>query len=152
MANKDAVGLEGPEFEMTVERGKIREFARATQSHHPEYLDDTQPPVEPTFLTTVSFWQPADAGALWAKLDIDGRRLLHGEQEYVFFVHPPRAGTALKAKTRVEEIYEKEGRRGGTMTFVVTVTDFRDEGGTLVAQARSTAIETGQAPPTGASA
>ena len=30
------------------------------------------------------------------------------------------------------------------MTFVITVTEFRDESGTLVAEARSTAIETGQ--------
>ena len=47
-------------------------------------------------------------------------------------------------QTRVEEIYEKEGKRGGAMTFVVTVTEFRDATGTLVAEARSTAIETGK--------
>ena len=32
-------------------------------------------------------------------------------------------------RRRVDEIYEKEGKRGGTMTFVVTVTEFRDEYG-----------------------
>jgi hypothetical protein len=32
------------------------------------------------------------------------------------------------------------------MTFVVTVTEFRDAAGELVAEARSTAIETGKAP------
>jgi hypothetical protein len=148
MVNKNAVGLEGPGFEMMVERGKVREFARATQSRHPEYLDDPAPPIPPTFLTSVSFWQPPEANELWAKLGIDGHRLLHGEQEYEFFWQVPRAGTALVARTRVEEIYEKEGKRGGTMTFVVTVTDFHNTEGDLVAQARSTAIETGK-PPTG---
>ena len=49
-------------------------------------------------------------------------------------------------RTRVEDILEKEGRRGGTMTFVITVTEFRDDDGRLVAEARSTAIETGRAP------
>ena len=44
----------------------------------------------------------------------------------------------------MEEIYEKEGKRGGVMTFVVTVTEFRDPAGKLVAEARSTAIETGK--------
>jgi hypothetical protein len=131
---------------MTVERGKVREFARATQSHSAEYLDQPQPPIEPTFLTTVNFWQPPEAAELWRTLDIDGRRLLHGEQEYEFFGRVPTAGTQLTARTRVEEIYEKEGKRGGTMTFVITVTDFHDEGGELVARARSTAIETGKAP------
>ena len=32
------------------------------------------------------------------------------------------------------------------MTFVVTVTEFRDASGTLRAEARSTAIETGKPP------
>jgi hypothetical protein len=32
------------------------------------------------------------------------------------------------------------------MTFVEVVTEFRDPDGTLVAEGRSTAIETGQAP------
>ncbi len=77
---------------------------------------------------------------------MDLRRLLHGEQEYVFPKGPPRAGTRLTAQSRVEAVYEKEGKRGGTMTFVVTVTDFTDEAGDLVAQARSTAIETGRPP------
>ena len=35
------------------------------------------------------------------------------------------------------------------MTFVVTVTEFRDESGKLVAEARSTAIETGKPPTEG---
>src|SRR5258708_30020016 len=109
---------------MTVERGKVREFARATQSQHAEYLDDPEPPIEPTFLTTVSFWQPPDAAELWRKLDIDGRRLLHGEQEYEFFWRVPRAGGQLMARTSLEEMDEKEGKRGGTMTSVVTVHDF----------------------------
>jgi len=149
MANKEAVGLEGPVFEMDIEKGKVREFARATQSHNAEYLDDPQPPIPPTFLTSVTFWQPPEASELWRKLDIDGRRLLHGEQEYVFFGgRTPRAGMSLMARSRVEEIYEKEGKRGGTMTFVVTVTDFHTPEGELVAQARSTAIETGKPPTT----
>jgi len=35
------------------------------------------------------------------------------------------------------------------MTFIETVTEFRDPSGRLVAEARSTAIETGQAPTKG---
>jgi hypothetical protein len=149
MVNKQAVGLEGPVFELAIERGKVREFARATQSAHPEYVEDPEPPIPPTFLTTVVFWQPPEAADLWRQLDIDGRRLLHGEQEYEFFRRVPRAGERFTARTRVEEIYEKEGKRGGTMTFVVSATEFRDVEGTLVARARSTAIETGQAPTPG---
>jgi hypothetical protein len=75
---------------------------------------------------------------------MDLRRLLHGGQEYVFHGPPPAAGSELSVQTRVDEIYEKEGKRGGVMTFVVTVTEFRDAAGILVAEARSTAIETGR--------
>jgi hypothetical protein len=146
VVNKATVGRAGPRFELSVERGKIREFARATGSSSPEYLDAANPLVPPTFLATVVFWQPPEADDLYRSLDIDPRRLLHGEQEYLYTGEPPRAGAVLHAQTVVEEIYDKEGKRGGVMTFVVLRTDFTDANGVIVAQARSTAIETGQPP------
>ena len=146
MANKDMVGRTGPSFTMEIERGKIREFARATGSKSPEYLDREDAVIPPTFLTSVIFWQPAEAGELHKQVAIDPRRLLHGEQEYLFTGAPPRAGARLHAQTTVEEIYDKEGKRGGAMTFVVMRTDFTDDDGVVVAQARSTAIETGRPP------
>jgi hypothetical protein len=142
VVNKNTVGRTGPKFDIVVERGKIREFASATGSARPEYLDDPEPVSPPTFLTTVAFWQPDEANDIYRELDIDLRRLLHGEQEFVFLREPPRAGTVLHAQATVEEIYEKEGRRGGVMTFVVMRTDFSDDDGAVVAQSRSTLIET----------
>lgn len=146
MANKDAVGREGAAFSMTVERGKIREFARATGGSNDRYTNARDAPIPPTFLTSSTFWQPPAAASIWKDVDIDLRRLLHGGQEYVFFGPPPAAGDELTVQSRIEDIFEKEGKRGGTMTFVVTVTDFKDPSGRLVVQARSTAIETGRAP------
>jgi hypothetical protein len=148
MVDKSKVGLSDEPATMPLERGKIREFAKACRSANPAYVDDPRPSVPPTFLTTVNFWMGSGTSPL-AQLDIDLRRLLHGGQEYVFYGPPPRAGTDLTFQTRVDKIYEKEGKRGGTMTFVETVTEFRDPEGRLVAEARSTAIETGQAPTKG---
>jgi hypothetical protein len=145
VVDKSRVGLSDEPSEIPIERGKIREFARACMTNNPEYVADRAPAVPPTFLTTTNFWTSAGTSPL-AKLDIDLRRLLHGGQEYVFHGPPPHAGTELTFQTRVDKIYEKEGKRGGTMTFVETVTEFRDQAGTLVAEARSTAIETGKAP------
>jgi N-terminal half of MaoC dehydratase len=145
MVDTSAVGATDEPFPMTVERGKIREFAKATMSENPDYLEDPSPPIEPTFLTSVSFWSPPGR-SVFSKVKMDLRRLLHGGQEYIFHGPPPHAGEELTVQTRVDEIYEKEGKRGGTMTFVVTVTEFRDTSGTLRAEARSTAIETGKAP------
>lgn len=144
MVDTSAIGATDEPFEMVVERGKVREFAIACKSHHPDYLDDPHPVMPPTFLTTTAFWSPPGQ-SVFSKVKMDLRRLLHGGQEYRFHGPPPRAGTKLTVQTRVEDIYEKEGKRGGTMTFVVTVTEFRDSRGTLVAEARSTAIETGKA-------
>jgi hypothetical protein len=146
MADKDAVGRAGPRFEMTIERGKIREFARATGSRHPAYFDEEDAVIPPTFLTTSAFWSPPDEDGFMAALDINPHRALHGEQEYVFTGVPPRAGARLHAQTVVEEIYDKEGARGGVMTFVIMRTDFTDDEGLVVAQARTTAIETGRPP------
>jgi hypothetical protein len=145
VVDSSKVGLTDEPATMPVERGKIREFARACMTTNPDYVTDAAPSVPPTFLTTTNFWMSAGTSPL-AKLDIDLRRLLHGGQEYVFHGPPPKAGTQLTFQTRVDKIYEKEGKRGGSMTFVETVTEFRDPAGTLVAEARSTAIETGKAP------
>ena len=144
MIDGSKVGLTDEAATMPVERGKIREFARSCMSDDPEYVESPSPVILPTFLTTVNFWMNSETSPL-AQVGLDLRRLLHGSQEYIFHGPPPRAGDDLTFQTRVDAIYEKEGKRGGTMTFVETVTEFRDAEGTLVAEARSTAIETGKA-------
>jgi hypothetical protein len=73
---------------------------------------------------------------------MDLRRGLHAEQEYVFYGPPPRAGTRLYVRSRISDIYEKESRTAGTLTFAVMVTEFRDGEGRLVAEARLTGVET----------
>ena len=92
-----------------------------------------------------SFWNHAGAMPTLG-LDFDLARLLHGGQEFVFHGPPPRTGTTLIGQMRVSDAYEKEGRRGGTMSFIEVVTDFHDTAGTLVAEAKIVLIVTGQAP------
>ncbi|CAO5152770.1 N-terminal half of MaoC dehydratase [Frankia sp. AiPs1] len=135
-------------YTMPLERGKIREFAAATGSASPAYVDDPAPPIPPTFLRTQIFWSPADGSGpkLPDGLELDVRRILHGQQEYIFFGPPPRAGEELTVTSRVESVTEKQGRRGGTMTVIVFVDDFANGEGALVAQGRQTVIQTGRAP------
>jgi hypothetical protein len=146
MANFAARGAAGTPFRMPLERGKILEFAAATRSDNPAYWEDEHPVVPPTFLTTQMFWQEwaGDAANPWHHVELDQRRGMHAEQEYVFYGPPPRAGTTLTARSRIEDVYTKAGRRGGTLTFAVMVTEFRDDAGRLVAEARLTGVETGQ--------
>jgi hydroxyacyl-ACP dehydratase HTD2-like protein with hotdog domain len=148
MDPNEAVGITDEPTTIPVERGKIREFALACHDANPEYTDAESPPVPPTFLTVRNFWMTSATSPL-ARVGLDLRRLLHGGEEYVFHGPPPRAGDELTMQTRIDRIYEKSGRRGGTMTFVESVTEFRDPDGTLRVECRSTAIETGRAPSPG---
>jgi hypothetical protein len=133
---------------MVVERGKIREFARATKSSNPDYTQGEHPLSPVTFLSASAFWQDESTSA-WGDAPRNFERILHGEQEFVFFGEPPRAGALLTGVSRIDRVYEKEGRRGGAMTFTDLVTEFRDRSGHLVAESRSTMIETGQTPGSG---
>jgi N-terminal half of MaoC dehydratase len=148
MANFAARGMTGTPFRMALERGKIREFAAATRSGNPAYWGDERPVIPPTFLTTQMFWQEwaGDDASPWQAVEFDQKRGMHAEQEYVFHGPPPRAGAALTAQSRITEIYTKQGRRGGTLTFASMVTEFRDESGRLVAEAKLTGVETAQVP------
>lgn len=73
---------------------------------------------------------------------MDLRYVLHGEQEFLFYGEPIRAGDHLTVSVWIEPVTEKQGRRGGTMRFGRVITDFVDEAGAVRARARSTTIET----------
>jgi N-terminal half of MaoC dehydratase len=138
-----AIGDHGEPFEVVIEAGKIREFARATKAHgdtwnRPEAVSP------PTYLTADRFWAgPGDQ--VLDRANVNWARILHGEQEYVFHGPPPKAGDRLTARQIVENVFEKEGRRGGSMKFVVVLTEYHTGDGHLVAEARITVIETSQA-------
>jgi len=126
-----------------IERGKVREFARATGSGNPAY-DAPDAPVPPTFLTTArAFWtvERTDLG-----IDFELARLLHGEEEYEFFGPPPQAGEELTFEVRAGDRWEKEGKRGGKMRFAQIITEYRDGSGALRAVQRTTLLETTKAP------
>lgn len=145
MVDKSALGAEGKEFELAVERGKIREFATATRSTNPAYFD-TNPPIPPTFLTTAFFWEEyVDDANPWHLVDMSQERGMHAEQEYRIVGEVPRAGDTLLCRSYIDEIYDKDSKSGGTLTFVVMVTEFRNESGELVAEARLTGVEKQQA-------
>ncbi len=150
MMDRSAVGKQGAEFELDVERGKIHEFARAIRADDPAYFRREHQPSPPTFLTTMFFWEElVPGGNPWHLVAMSQERGMHAEQEYIFHGPPPVAGTRLRCRSRIESIYEKAGKRGGTLTFAVMVTEFRDDSGRLVAEARMTGVETERAPEEG---
>lgn len=135
-----AVGDTGTPYEMPIERGKIREFARATKAVDPIY-DTADPPVPPTFLITSCWWTRPGSSVL----EQSGRewsRLLSGGAEFRVVGPALHCGEVLTARQRVTEIYERSGRRGGRMTFLVFTTEFRRRDGSLAAEERHTTIVT----------
>jgi hypothetical protein len=85
--NRGVVGKEFPPYAVTVERGKIKEFARAIGDSNPLYLDDRVGAASewgdiiapPTFPITFRD-EGADTNALLRELGTDISRVLHGEQ------------------------------------------------------------------------
>ena len=139
--NTDVKGKEYPPFTVTVERGKIKEFARAIGDLNPFYLDDRVGQASewgdiiapPTFPTTFRD-ETADTGQLLHDLGIDISRVLHGEQEFEHW-KPIRPGETYLCRTRVVDIYEKTGR-SGPMAFVVRETAVTDGDNDIVATVR----------------
>ena len=71
----------------------------------------------------------------------DLSRALHGEQRFDYH-GPMRPGMKLAVSTRPGRSWEKEGRRGGTLRFSESITEYRDEQGELVVTATSVGIIT----------
>ncbi|MBX6378241.1 MAG: MaoC family dehydratase N-terminal domain-containing protein [Clostridia bacterium] len=149
MAGKGDIGRVTAEVRrFPVELGKVREFARAIGEDNPVFYDEARareagfaaPPAPLTFAETLRFW--SDAPPVYEQLGLDLRFVLDGGREFEYR-RPVVAGEVLSAVTKVVDVYEKAGKRGGTMTFVILETTFVDEKGEVVLLSRQTLIQTG---------
>ena len=120
---------------------RVREGGEGPEPGVPRRGDGALAP--PTFLMTIAHWI-GDLGETRQAVKLDYRRLLHGEQEFEY-VKPIRAGDVLTFRSRTKDVFEKEGKRGGTMMFVIGETEFTNQRGEVVAYMRNTAIETADA-------
>ncbi|OLC37458.1 MAG: hypothetical protein AUH81_06050 [Candidatus Rokubacteria bacterium 13_1_40CM_4_69_5] len=143
--NKGILGKEYPPYAVTVERGKIKEFARAIGDLNPFYLDDSVGRASPwgdviappTF--AISFRdEVADSSALLRDLGVDISRVLHGEQEFEIFRQLTPGQTYL-CRTKVLDVYEKTGR-SGPLAFVVRETAVTDRTNEIVATMRHVTV------------
>jgi acyl dehydratase len=143
--NMSVKGKEYAPFSVTVERGKIKEFARAIGDLSPFYLDDAVGKAgpwgdiiaPPTFPITFRD-ENADTGLLLRELGVDIGRILHGEQEFEHFT-PIRPGQTYLCRLRIADIYEKAGK-SGPMAFVVRETTVTDSDNDIVALMRGTTV------------
>jgi acyl dehydratase len=139
--NRSVLGKEYPPYPVTVERGRLKDFARAIGDLNPFYLDDRAGAASewgdviapPTFPITFRD-ERADSAALLSDLGVDISRVLHGEQEFEMF-RPIRPGETFVCRSRITDIYEKTGR-SGPMAFVARETAVTDRTGEIVAVIR----------------
>ena len=68
---------------------------------------------------------------------------LHAEQHFEYHRHP-RPGDVLSVTVRSGDTWERQGRRGGTLRFSESITEYRDQNGELVVTARAVGVRTSQ--------
>ena len=66
---------------------------------------------------------------------------LHAEQHFEYH-QPLKAGDVLTVTTKPGETWEKQGRRGGKLTFSEGITEYRNQDGELVVTARGIGVRT----------
>ena len=145
MVDHSIVGTEMGGTKMIVELGKVREFAKAILDDDPAYGTDT-PPIPPTYTMVMAHW-PAPSGgqgAALASLGLDLLRILHAGQEYEYLA-PIAVGDTLTTRSRISDLSEKEGRKGGTLTFITSETTFSNQRGEDVLIARNIIVQTSKA-------
>ncbi len=143
MIDHKYIGHVEPAFEVLVEKGRLKFFAKATGQTDPVYTDDEAAhaaghpalPVPPTFLFCLEMEAP-DPAAIRNLLGMDYRRLLHGEQGFVY-ERMAYAGDVLTFEQRVEDIYDK---KNGALEFVVRKTIVTNQRGESVAQLRTVSV------------
>lgn len=142
---------------LRVEAGKVAEFAHALRDENPVHHDASAAddrgfearPAPLTFTRTAYFprYRPAgiDETAIQGfDLGFREQYTVHGEQAYEF-ERPLVVGDVLSGETTLVDAFERDGSRGGTMTFAILETVYRDRADEPVVSARSTVIETGGA-------
>lgn len=146
MVDRSIVGTEMGGSQMVVERGKVMEFARAITDDNPAYFED-DPAIPLTYTMAIAHWPPPTGGGQGSKLaslGLDLLKILHAGQEYEY-LGEIKVGDTLTTRSVISDVYEKEGKAGGTMLFVVSETTFTNQHSEDVLKSRTILVQTSKA-------
>lgn len=144
MIDRAQIGRTWPSWEVEIEKGRLRLFAKAIGETRDIYTDEAAAKAAgyrsilapPTYAFCLLAENPSPTHYL-ADVGIPVGQVLHGEQEYTF--HDIMcAGERVRVTRRVADIYEK---KGGTLEFVVFESEVRASGtNDLIASGRQVMI------------
>jgi len=142
---------------LEVEAGKVSEFARALKDESVDGREDAEADSQKSTLVPLTFtrtayfprYRPSGVDAI-RPFDLGFQReyRVHGEQEYEF-ERPVRVGDVLSGEVTLTDVYQREGDRGGMMTFAEFEIEYRDADDKPVLTERQTIIETARSVETG---
>ena len=145
------IGTVVDEVLIDVERGKIREFVRATAVEDPVHTDieaavaagfDAEPA---TATHVVVAGHHRDQAAVVAALGLDIQRIVVGSVSWRY-LRPLTAGDRLRGIRRLVADESRTGRRGGAMRMVTLETEYLDAAGSPVVRQTEVLVERGAAP------
>ncbi|WP_396927359.1 MaoC family dehydratase N-terminal domain-containing protein [Mycolicibacterium sp.] len=137
------IGTQLPTTTVTVDRGRLRFFAKAIGETNPVYTEldaaiaagHPDLPAPSTFLFSIELEAP-DPFAYLAALGVDLRFVLHGEQSFVYH-QPAYPGDELVAHPRITDVYTK---KAGALEFIAKETTVTRIDGTPIADLRSVIV------------
>lgn len=137
---KEHIGLTTDCYKVNVEQGHIRRFCQAIGDENPLFLDEEQASqsVYRGIIAPLTFPIALSDESVKFPLELDMRRMLHGEQEFIYY-QPLRPGNSYTAQMKVVDIYDREGK-SGKMQFIVIDTELRDEDNELAVICRMNII------------
>lgn len=141
--DKSVIGARLPVTTLTLERGRLRFFAKAIGETDPIYTDidaakaagHPDIPAPATFLFSVELENP-DPFAFLGSLGVDLRMVLHGTQSFTYhaMAYP---GDELVASPHISDVYVK---KGGALEFLVKDTTITRADGAPVAELQSVIV------------
>ncbi|GHI00987.1 MaoC family dehydratase N-terminal domain-containing protein [Neobacillus kokaensis] len=138
--DQSIIGLTGPVFTFEVDKRHIRQFAQAIGDDNPLYTDEEYAAKTPYggIIAPPTFPIVIGSEGEGISLDLDPKRMLHGEQEFLY-TRPIKPGDRLVCQMKVTDLFEREGK-SGKMQFLVLDTEIKDESGEMVVVSRMNII------------
>jgi acyl dehydratase len=144
MIDKRFIGHAMPAFEVDVENGRLRFFAKAVGLSDPVYVDEAAAQaaghasllVPPTFFFCLEM-ESGNVAEIRTLLNLSYKNLLHGEQAFTYH-RLAYGGDRLRFEQRIADIYDK---KGGELEFVVRSTIVTNQHQQLVAELKNVIVQ-----------